>query len=74
MKFPLLLIGSDYWNPLLHSLRATMNLRGCISETDLNRFMVLGFYRRHPSRADASERFISNGEVRQSMLFDRQSI
>ena len=39
--FPVILVGSDYWNPLIHWLRATMYSHGCISETDLSRFVVL---------------------------------
>ncbi|MFT5326858.1 MAG: metallo-beta-lactamase family protein [Planctomycetaceae bacterium] len=39
--FPVILVGSDYWNPLVHWLRATMYSHGCISETDLSRFVVL---------------------------------
>lgn len=39
--FPVLLVGSDYWNPLIHWLRSTMYSHGCISETDLSRFVVL---------------------------------
>ena len=39
--FPVILVGSDYWNPLIHWLRATMYSHGCISEKDLSRFVVL---------------------------------
>lgn len=39
--FPVILVGSDYWSPLVHWLRATMYSHGCISETDLSRFVVL---------------------------------
>ncbi|MBI1310616.1 TIGR00730 family Rossman fold protein [bacterium] len=39
--FPVILIGSDYWNPLVSWLRSTMYAHGCISETDLSRFVVL---------------------------------
>jgi metallo-beta-lactamase family protein len=39
--FPVILIGSEYWNPLVNWLRSTMYSRGCISETDLSRFVVV---------------------------------
>ncbi|NQV25286.1 MAG: TIGR00730 family Rossman fold protein [Rhodopirellula sp.] len=39
--FPVILVGSDYWNPLVYWLRATMYSHGCISETDLSRFVVV---------------------------------
>ncbi len=39
--FPVILVGSEYWDPLVSWLRATMYASGCISETDLSRFVVL---------------------------------
>ena len=39
--FPVILVGSEYWEPLVSWLRSTMYASGCISETDLSRFVVL---------------------------------
>ena len=39
--FPVILIGRAYWNPLVSWLRSSMYARGCISEDDLSRFMVV---------------------------------
>ena len=38
--FPIVLAGSDYWNPLLAYLRNTMLADGTISPGDLNLFTV----------------------------------
>ncbi len=38
--FPLVLMGSDYWQPLLAFLRDTMVRRGTIADADLARFVV----------------------------------
>ncbi len=39
--FPVVLAGTEYWNPLTDWLRATMLDKGCISPGDLDRFMTL---------------------------------
>lgn len=39
--FPVILIGRTYWDPLVSWLRSSMYARGCISETDLDRFVVV---------------------------------
>jgi uncharacterized protein (TIGR00730 family) len=39
--FPVILIGSEYWNPLVNWLRSAMYARGCISGNDLSRFVVV---------------------------------
>ncbi|MCA9242771.1 MAG: TIGR00730 family Rossman fold protein [Phycisphaerales bacterium] len=39
-RFPVLLIGSDYWNPLANWLRDHVLARGCISSGDLDLFHV----------------------------------
>ena len=39
--FPVVLVGSAYWRPLVSWLRSTMYARGCISEVDLNRFILV---------------------------------
>ena len=39
--FPVILIGRAYWNPLVSWLRSSMYSRGCISEDDLSRFIVV---------------------------------
>jgi hypothetical protein len=41
--FPVILIGSDYWRPLVSWLQSTMYARGCISEEDLSRFILVDF-------------------------------
>lgn len=39
--FPVILVGSDYWRPLVTWLRSTMYSKGCISEEDLDRFILV---------------------------------
>jgi predicted Rossmann-fold nucleotide-binding protein len=39
--FPVILIGSDYWRPLVTWLRSTMYARGCISDVDVSRFILV---------------------------------
>ncbi len=39
--FPVILVGSDYWRPLVTWLRSTMYSKGCISEDDLDRFILV---------------------------------
>jgi uncharacterized protein (TIGR00730 family) len=38
--FPVVLFGSEYWNPMLDWLRGTVLSEGCISEKDLHLFHV----------------------------------
>jgi uncharacterized protein (TIGR00730 family) len=38
--FPVILFGSDYWQPLVHWLRDTMYAEGCISHEDLRRIAL----------------------------------
>jgi len=39
--FPVILIGSDYWRPLVTWLQSTMYARGCISDEDMSRFILV---------------------------------
>lgn len=39
--FPVILIGSDYWQPLVTWLRSSMYARGCISDEDMSRFILV---------------------------------
>lgn len=39
--FPVILVGSDYWQPLVTWLQSTMYSNGCISAEDLSRFILL---------------------------------
>lgn len=39
--FPVILVGSDYWQPLVTWLRSAMYSKGCISEEDLSRFILV---------------------------------
>lgn len=39
--FPVILVGGDYWRPLVTWLRSTMYSKGCISEDDLDRFVLV---------------------------------
>lgn len=39
--FPVILVGSDYWQPLVTWLRSSMYSKGCISEEDLSRFILV---------------------------------
>ena len=39
-NFPLVLMGSDFWQPLLEFLRQTMVAEGTIDEADVDRFVV----------------------------------
>ena len=38
--FPIVLMGTDYWQPLLDFLRGTMLATGCIDAADLDRITV----------------------------------
>jgi uncharacterized protein (TIGR00730 family) len=40
-KFPVILVGSRYWQGLLHWLMSTVLRRGCISESDLSLFSLV---------------------------------
>ena len=40
-EFPVALIGSDYWAPMIDWLKDTVLTRGCIDQDDLERFRVL---------------------------------
>jgi hypothetical protein len=40
-KFPVILVGSRYWQGLLHWVMSTMLRRGCISEDDLSLFSLV---------------------------------
>lgn len=39
--FPVVLVGTAYWQPLIDWLRETMYIEGCIAEEDLNRFVLV---------------------------------
>lgn len=39
--FPVILVGSDYWQPLVTWVRSAMYSKGCISEADLSRFILV---------------------------------
>lgn len=40
-KFPVILVGSRYWQGLLHWIMATVLRRGCIGENDLSLFSLV---------------------------------
>ncbi|MCA9177629.1 MAG: TIGR00730 family Rossman fold protein [Planctomycetales bacterium] len=40
-EFPVALIGSDYWAPMIDWLKDTVLTRGCIGQDDLERFRIL---------------------------------
>lgn len=40
-QFPVVLVGSDFWRPLVEWLRTRVLQRGCIDEHDLQRFRVM---------------------------------
>ena len=40
-QFPVVLVGSDFWQPLVHWMRTTVLQRGCLDEHDLQRFRVM---------------------------------
>jgi len=40
-RFPVILVGSEYWEGMIRWLRQTMLGQGCISEKDLDLFQVL---------------------------------
>lgn len=40
-KFPVILVGSRYWQGLLHWMMSTVLRRGCISENDLSLFSLV---------------------------------
>jgi uncharacterized protein (TIGR00730 family) len=40
-RFPVVLVGSRYWQGLLHWLMSTVLRRGCISDEDLNLFSLV---------------------------------
>jgi len=40
-KFPVVILGSDYWKGMVEWLRATVLRDGCISKEDLNIFTVV---------------------------------
>jgi len=39
-RFPVVLMGSAYWRPLVHWLRSSMLAEGCISEEDMDIFRL----------------------------------
>ena len=39
-EFPIVLVGTEYWGPLLNVLRETMAAEGTISASDVDRFIV----------------------------------
>ncbi|MDI6759009.1 MAG: TIGR00730 family Rossman fold protein [Candidatus Omnitrophota bacterium] len=40
-KFPVILVGKDYWQGLVHWIKSEVLSRGCISNTDLKIFTVV---------------------------------
>ncbi|NNE00467.1 MAG: TIGR00730 family Rossman fold protein [Pirellulaceae bacterium] len=40
-KFPVVLAGSDFWNPLLDWLRKTVQEKGCIDDDDIEQFKIM---------------------------------
>ena len=40
-KFPIFLVGSDYWKGLIDWLKNTVLAKGCISESDLDLFRIV---------------------------------
>ena len=40
-QFPVVLVGTSFWQPILHWLRSTVLEKGCIDEDDLERFRVM---------------------------------
>ncbi len=40
-RFPVVLVGSDYWGPLVDWLRTSVRAKGCIDDNDLQQFKVM---------------------------------
>ncbi len=64
-RFPLVLMGSDYWQGLLDFLRHTMARQGTISPEDPGRFTVTD------SPAEAVRRILEEATGRQGLVWER---
>ncbi len=40
-QFPVVLVGSDFWSPLIDWLRTSVHDKGCIDDTDLRQFKMM---------------------------------